>query len=716
MASTAHGNGNKVQDDPEAESLKLLADKNGKKNKATFKGPIADRSCTDIPCCILFVAYIVGMVVVGIIAFKEGDPDRLLLPQDSQGNICGKDSYVDKKYLLFFDISTCATKGGDFTKFVTVPSCPTPQVCVESCPANNELGYSRKARDMVCKEGVETVTEGNKHQLVVQGKCAPYYLASQPVLYRCIPTLANNLLVNSSFLTNLAGNNMTKAAIEAGLEGLQFLLNAQNFGMSIFEDIKAVWYWLLIGMILVLVLAFIYILITRWITGPLIWCSIIAVFALIIYGMYFCYSKYKFLKDSGTSQDFELKFTLNLDTYTQSKDTWLGIGIFLTVLLVILLLIVLVLCKRIRIAISMIKESSKAVSAIKTSLVFPIIPWLLQLALFAWFLGVSVYLVTNGIPQYKVIDVPTGGDKYNLTNGTDCEPKIFEKEYPNTSASCVMAGYNENVHLFRMQVFHFFGWLWIMNFIIALGQCALAGAFASWYFAFHKPDDIPSLPILKSFWRTIRYHTGSLAFGAAIIAIVQFIRAVLEYIDRKLKESGQDNKIVKFIMCCCKCCFWCLEKCLKFLNKNAYIIIAIKGKNFCGAAKEAFMLLLENVLRVVAVNSVTSFLLFMGKLFVVGIVAVCSFSWFDKLNKDDPDTLQFDVVPTIIMVIFAYAVAILFFDVYDMAIDTIFLCFLEDMKMNDGSAEKPYYMSDSLKEIMDLQNRPAPDGNDDGRK
>ena len=27
-----------------------------------------------------------------------------------------------------------------------------------------------------------------------------------------------------------------------------------------------------------------------------------------------------------------------------------------------------------------------------------------------------------------------------------------------------------------------------MNFIIALGQCVLAGAFASWYFAYHKPD------------------------------------------------------------------------------------------------------------------------------------------------------------------------------------------------------------------------------------
>lgn len=42
--------------------------------------------------------------------------------------------------------------------------------------------------------------------------------------------------------------------------------------------------------------------------------------------MYFCYSKYKFLKDSGTSQDFELKFTFDLDNYTKSKDTWLGLG------------------------------------------------------------------------------------------------------------------------------------------------------------------------------------------------------------------------------------------------------------------------------------------------------------------------------------------------------------------------------------------------------
>ena len=34
-----------------------------------------------------------------------------------------------------------------------------------------------------------------------------------------------------------------------------------------------------------------------------------------------------------------------------------------------------------------------------------------------------------------------------------------------------------------------------------------------------------------------------------------------------------------------------------------------------------------------------------------------------------------------------------FFGVYSMAVDTLFLCFLEDLERNDGSAEKPYYMS-----------------------
>jgi choline transporter-like protein 2/4/5 len=49
---------------------------------------------------------------------------------------------------------------------------------------------------------------------------------------------------------------------------------------------------------------------------------------------------------------------------------------------------------------------------------------------------------------------------------------------------------------------------------------------------------------MSALGRTLRYHTGSLAFGAAIIAIVQFIRAVLEYVDHKLK--GTNTPVVAY--------------------------------------------------------------------------------------------------------------------------------------------------------------------------
>ena len=37
--------------------------------------------------------------------------------------------------------------------------------------------------------------------------------------------------------------------------------------------------------------------------------------------------------------------------------------------------------------------------------------------------------------------------------------------------------------------------------------------------------------------------------------------------------------------------------------------------------------------------------------------------------------------------------------VYAMAVDTVFLCFLEDSERNDGTPERPYFMSKGLQEV-----------------
>lgn len=176
--------------------------------------------------------------------------------------------------------------------------------------------------------------------------------------------------------------------------------------------------------------------------------------------------------------------------------------------------------------------------------------------------------------------------------------------------------YEKETYWIGLRIAHLFGLLWLANFIIACQHVVIAGAVAGWYFARDKSS--LGLPIVKSFWRLIRYHLGSVAFGSFIIALVQLIRIIMQYVERKLsKKGGSFGKMLAPILKCCQCCLWCFEKCLKFLNRNAYIEVAIYGYNFCKAAQKAFSLLTSNILRVAAINSVGTFVLFLGKVSVV---------------------------------------------------------------------------------------------------
>ena len=62
-------------------------------HESEFEGPIKDRSCTDILCLILWIAFIFVWVCVGIWSFTQGDPRRLIYPSNSKGEICGKGDY-----------------------------------------------------------------------------------------------------------------------------------------------------------------------------------------------------------------------------------------------------------------------------------------------------------------------------------------------------------------------------------------------------------------------------------------------------------------------------------------------------------------------------------------------------------------------------------------------------------------------------------------------
>ena len=65
------------------------------------------RSCTDVLCLALFLVFLGGWVAIGVLGFMKGDPDQLVYPSNSRGEICGRGDYVDQPSLWFYDLSKC---------------------------------------------------------------------------------------------------------------------------------------------------------------------------------------------------------------------------------------------------------------------------------------------------------------------------------------------------------------------------------------------------------------------------------------------------------------------------------------------------------------------------------------------------------------------------------------------------------------------------------
>lgn len=335
--------------------------------------------------------------------------------------------------------------------------------------------------------------------------------------------------------------------------------------------------------------------------------------------------------------------------------------------------------------------------------------------------SVGLYLAAVGESEFRVIGL---GDGINcqcagstFKNGDQCVPTEFNQHCGTRTrmvdffgrqggivdscqkASCHFQGVRGPDVLVYMHIWNVVGYFWAAFFIAAFGEMVLAATFATWYWTFHK-SKLPFFTLTGGAYRTIRYHLGTLAFGSLIVTICRMIRCVLEYIDHKLKKF--DNPVTRAILCCMKCFFWVLEKFLKFVNRNAYIMCAIHGKSFCGSAKDAFNLLMRNVLRVVALDKVTDFLFFLSKVLIS--VGMGCLTYVFVTDTGRLGELHYNLVPVLLVTLGSYLIATVFFGVYSMAVDTLFMCFLEDCERNDGSAEKPYFMSKSLMRILGKRN------------
>lgn len=328
-------------------------------------------------------------------------------------------------------------------------------------------------------------------------------------------------------------------------------------------DLQAVWTTLLIVAAFALVLAALYMLLLRYLVGIVVWTSIWLVVLMIfsVASVLLWTAHYRYQNDSQE----DTRRTLRLSAYI----TFCLGGLFV--------LYILYMCRRIRLAIAILQSATLFVAQVKAALLLP--------PLFCLFtVGLYVYWVLATLAIYSTGEIHDNSTVFPEAN--------MEKTARN------------------LYYFHFFGVLWVNAFLSALQEFTLASAVAIWYFSLNS-DSGPQRPISRSLYRALRYHLGSLAFGAVVLATVRFLKWVMRYIVNRLK-TGQ-NRVFKLFVAVANCYIACFERGIQYVNRNAYIQIALKSSNFCTACFDAFTLVLKNALTFATLGSIGGVFMFLGK-------------------------------------------------------------------------------------------------------
>jgi hypothetical protein len=219
-------------------------------------------------------------------------------------------------------------------------------------------------------------------------------------------------------------------------------------------------------------------------------------------------------------------------------------------------------------------------------------------------------------------------------------------------------------------LYHIFMGLWVNAFIQGVAMLTIAGSVSKWYFTPSKSmkKHQGCCPVCKSYCITCRFHLGTVAFGSFIIAVVQTVRLIVGYIQKKMDEAGE-SKIKKVIMCIVQCCLWCLEKCMKFISKNAYIYTSLSGTSFCYSAFKSFFLILNNLAGFGMTSSITMFLLLIGKL---ATVCTSIYLCYLYLTYDATlaNTITSEIMPMVATGLIAYVVSDSFFDIVGNVMDS----------------------------------------------
>jgi choline transporter-like protein 2/4/5 len=114
-----------------------------------------------------------------------------------------------------------------------------------------------------------------------------------------------------------------------------------------------------------------------------------------------------------------------------------------------------------------------------------------------------------------------------------------------------------------------------VQWFLSIQYASVAGAISNWYFTMENAvtheKQISSVMLSFSVWRTVRYHSGTMAVGSFVIAVVICVKFFLIYMINQLQAQASENKMVQFLLKALKVCILCVEKFVRFMGHLACV-------------------------------------------------------------------------------------------------------------------------------------------------
>ena len=226
---------------------------------------------------------------------------------------------------------------------------------------------------------------------------------------------------------------------------------------------------------------------------------------------------------------------------------------------------------------------------------------------------------------------------------------------------------------------------WIAELLAAIFHYALIVGVCTWYFT-STADSRGRFSLLKGFWWSFRYNLGSLALGSFILALIWMVRIIFEYFQKKLERLGGDNSVTKCATCVIRCCLDCCHRFVKFLNKNAYIQVALTGKNFCSSAMDAFVLALKNSSSFIITNGIGYLIQLLGKLTITLGNVLITYVMLTQLDNYAGD-IGSPYPPLVLILFMSYVLASIFMSIYSIVSISLLQCLYADVDLCNQSGE-----------------------------